>query len=78
MYLCKFVKNPPTGSDVKSKGKADYCSLYGMVTLQIRSRSPNLLKSLLGHSDIPGNINLAAIHHSIWEITFRNTIMVKI
>ena len=40
MYLCKFGQNPPTGSELKSVGKADIYSLYRMVTLKIRSMSP--------------------------------------
>ena len=40
MYLCKYFRNPLTGSKVKSARKADIYNLYRMVTLTIRSRPP--------------------------------------
>ena len=51
IYLCKFVQDGPTGSEVKET--ADLDSLYWMVTLKISSRSPNSnhLTFLLCHID---------------------------
>ena len=37
MYLWKYVRNPPTGSEVE---KAEIHSLYWIVTVKIRSRPP--------------------------------------
>ena len=50
MYLYKFGQNIPTGSEDSAR-KADFYSLYTMVTLIIRSRSPNLINSALCHND---------------------------
>ena len=40
VFLCKFDQNPPIGSGDKSAEKSHFYSLYSVVTLKIRSRSP--------------------------------------
>ena len=76
MYLCKFGKNPPIGKGDRVVKRLIFYSHYRLMTLNIRSRLPNLNNYLLCRNDTV--YTLARIHHSVQEISCGNKILVKI
>ena len=52
MFLCKFGENPSICSEDIASGKANFNIFHGLVTLKIRSRSPNLINSRSNNASV--------------------------